>query len=134
MVGTDAVPVRPAIQGLVGAESLGPEDGVHLLHSMGDTFDVMKTLEERGPSSAVIVGASYVGLEMAEALRARGLHVTQVEQLAEVLPTVDPSIGAMVHEQLVGHGVDVRTSTVAEGIARAGSGLEIRAREASGAW
>ena len=62
---------------------------MHLLHSMDDTFAVMRTLEERSPDSAVIVGAGYIGLEMAEALTARGLAVTQVEQLPQVLPTVD---------------------------------------------
>ena len=67
-----------------------PTDGVHLLHSMGDTFALMRTLEALNPASAVIVGAGYIGLEMAEALSARGLRVTQIEQLPEVLPTVDP--------------------------------------------
>ena len=53
------------------------------------------------PSSrAVIVGAGYIGLEMAEALTARGLRVTQIEQLPEVLPTVDPELGALVHAEL----------------------------------
>jgi pyruvate/2-oxoglutarate dehydrogenase complex dihydrolipoamide dehydrogenase (E3) component len=45
------------------------------------------------PKIALIVGAGYVGLEMAEGLTARGLHVTQVEMLPEVLPTVDPEPG-----------------------------------------
>ena len=41
IVGTGAVPVRPPIGGLAGPGVLGPGDGVHLLHSMGDTFAVM---------------------------------------------------------------------------------------------
>ena len=53
--------------------ALGPGDGVHLLHSMGDTFAVMRTLEQAAPASAVIVGAGYIGLEMADALTVRGL-------------------------------------------------------------
>ncbi len=63
---------------------------MHLLHSMGDTFAVMRTLEDTAPATAVIVGAGYIGLEMADALTTRGLAVTQMEQLPEVLPTVDP--------------------------------------------
>ena len=59
--------------GLSGPHALGADDGVHLLHSMGDTFAVMRTLEETTPPSAIIVGAGYIGLEMAEALTARGL-------------------------------------------------------------
>ena len=67
---------------------------------MGDTFALMRTLEERAVARAVIVGAGYVGLEMAEALIARGVAVTQVEQLPEVLPTVDPELGALVRAEL----------------------------------
>ena len=73
IVGTGAVPVRPPIGGLAGPGALGPDDGVHLLHSMGDTFAVMATLEQAAPASAVIVGAGYIGLEMADALTVRGL-------------------------------------------------------------
>ena len=52
------------------------------------------------PKTALIVGAGYVGLEMAEGLTARGIKVTQVEMLPEVLPTVDPELGALVHDEL----------------------------------
>ena len=83
---TGAVPVQPPIAG--GLNQLGPAEGVHLLHSMGDTFALMRTLEETAPESAVIVGAGYIGLEMADALTIRGLHVIQLEQLPQVLPTV----------------------------------------------
>ncbi len=89
---------------------------------MGDTFAVMRTLEERAPASALIVGAGYIGLEMAEALVARQLTVTQLEQLPEVLPTVDPDLGAHVHAQLVEHGVEVLTGTKVRSVARAPGG------------
>jgi NADPH-dependent 2,4-dienoyl-CoA reductase/sulfur reductase-like enzyme len=119
IIGTGAVPARPPILGLDG---LGPDDGVHLLHSMDDTFAIMRTLEESAPASAVIVGAGYIGLEMAEALTARGLAVTQVEQLPEVLPTVDPELGTLVRTQLEGHGVTVLAGTTVREIARSGAG------------
>jgi NADPH-dependent 2,4-dienoyl-CoA reductase/sulfur reductase-like enzyme len=122
VVGTGAVSVRPPIGGLTGPEALGPADGVHLLHSMGDTFELMRTLEEAQPASAVIVGAGYIGLEMAEGLRARGLSVTQFEQLPEVLPTVDPSLGALVNAELTAHDITVRTGTTVKRIARASAG------------
>lgn len=108
VVATGAVPARPPIDGL---ERLGPADGVHLLHTIGDTFDILDTLGQRDVTSAVIVGAGYIGLEMAEALTARGITVTQVEQLPQVLPTLDPALGALIGDELRSHGVDVRTST-----------------------
>jgi NADPH-dependent 2,4-dienoyl-CoA reductase/sulfur reductase-like enzyme len=114
VIGTGAVSVRPPIGGLDD----GDLDGVHLLHSMGDTFELMRTLTEHAPKTALIVGAGYIGLEMAEALCARGLRVTQMEQLAQVLPTVDPELGSRVHAELTRHGVEVLTSTTVTEIRR----------------
>ena len=125
VIGTGAVPVQPPIAGLDG---LGPADGVHLLHSMDDTFAVMRTLEETGTGSAVIVGAGYVGLEMAEALSERGLAVTQLERLPEALPTVDAGLGALVRAQLEVQGVTVHAGTDVKSIARAGAGAPERLR------
>jgi NADPH-dependent 2,4-dienoyl-CoA reductase/sulfur reductase-like enzyme len=136
IVGTGAVPVRPPITGLAGPGALGAGDGVHLLHSMGDTFAVMRTLEQAAPATAVIVGAGYIGLEMADALTTRGLQVIQMEQLPEVLPTVDPALGALVHAQLAARGVEVLTGTTVRQIARAAAGpagrLRIEATTAAG--
>ena len=132
VIGTGAVPARPPIGGL---EALGPDDGVHLLHSMGDTFAVMRTLEDKVPASAVIVGAGYIGLEMADALTTRGLHVIQMEQLPEVLPTVDPALGHLVHAQLADPGVEVLTGTTVRQITRTGGeagGLQVEATAADG--
>jgi NADPH-dependent 2,4-dienoyl-CoA reductase/sulfur reductase-like enzyme len=82
VIGTGAVPVRPPIDGL-------DLPGVHVLHSMGDTFALGQALET-GVRSVVIVGGGYIGLEMAEAFTSRGLAVTLVEQAPAVMPTVDP--------------------------------------------
>ena len=136
VVGTGAVPVRPPIGGLDGPGALGSADGVHLLHSMGDTFAVMRTLQDAAPASAVIVGGGYIGLEMADALTIRGLNVTQMEQLPEVLPTVDPQLGAHVRGELTANGVEVLTGTAARQISRATPGkagrLEVQAAAADG--
>jgi NADPH-dependent 2,4-dienoyl-CoA reductase/sulfur reductase-like enzyme len=136
IVGTGAVPVRPPIGGLAGPDALGAADGVHLLHSMGDTFAVVRTLETAAPASAIIVGGGYIGLEMADALTVRGLQVTQMEQLAEVLPTVDPQLGTHVHAELADHGVEVLTGTTVRQISCATPGhtgrLQVQASAADG--
>jgi NADPH-dependent 2,4-dienoyl-CoA reductase/sulfur reductase-like enzyme len=125
IVGTGAVPVRPPISGL---DQLGPADGVHLLHSICDTSALMRTLQQARPASAVIVGAGYIGLEMADALTTRGLAVTQLEQLPEVLPTVDPELGAHVRDQLTSHGVEVLTGTTVQRVSAADPGPRGRIR------
>jgi NADPH-dependent 2,4-dienoyl-CoA reductase/sulfur reductase-like enzyme len=135
IVGTGAVPVRPPIGGLTGDDALGADDGVHVLHSMGDTFALTDSLDRIKPATALIVGAGYVGLEMAEGLTVRGIAVTQVEALPEVLPTVDAELGALVHAELTRHGVDVHTSTTVTRIARTPQGqshLHVDGRGADG--
>ena len=103
---------------------------------MGDTFAVMRTLEQNPPATAVIVGAGYIGLEMADALTTRGMSVIQMEQLPEVLPTVDPALGQLVHAQLAGRGVEVLTGTTVRQITRAPAGeagrLRVEATAADG--
>ena len=122
MVGTGA---SPSTAGIAGLDMLGPDDGVHLLHSMGDTFALERYLDERQPETAIIVGAGYVGLEMAEALTVRGLRVTQLQRGPEVLSTLDPELGALVHDELTRHGVDVLTGTRVEEVAREAGRLTV---------
>ncbi len=122
VVGTGALPSRAGIAGLDG---LGPHDGVHVIHSMGDTFALDEDLAARGPQSAIIVGAGYVGLEMAEAFRVRDLQVTQLQRGPQVLSTLDPQLGALVHDELTGHGVQVLTDTVVTGIAKTPARLSV---------
>jgi NADPH-dependent 2,4-dienoyl-CoA reductase/sulfur reductase-like enzyme len=126
VVGTGALPVRPPIRGLHGPDAVGPADGVHLLHTMGDTFALERTLKYQNPATALIVGAGYVGLEMADGLTLRGLQVHQVEMLPEVLPTVDSELGALVRAELTKHGVQVQTHTTVTRITRAPAGAASR--------
>lgn len=127
IIATGAVPNKPPIAGL---DQLGAGDGVHLLHTMGDTFAVTQTLEE-GARSAVIVGAGYIGLEMVEALRNRGLDVTVVEQLGQVLPrTLDPQLATLIETELVRNGASVYCDTSVTSIERSDAGLEVHVSSA----
>jgi NADPH-dependent 2,4-dienoyl-CoA reductase/sulfur reductase-like enzyme len=73
---------------------------------------------------------------MADALTVRGLRVTQMAQLGEVLPTVDPELGALVHGELAARGVQVLTGTTVRAIGTARPGqagrLEVQATAADG--
>lgn len=125
VVGTGAGPSRAGIAGL---DALGPADGVHVLHTMGNTFALERFLDEHQPETAIIVGAGYVGLEMAEAFTARGLRVTQLQRGPEVLSTLDAELGALVHTELADHGVEVVTGSAVTSITKAARGLVVGGR------
>jgi len=74
--------------------------GVWVLRHIGD-MDVIKTRVDTGDAkSAVIVGGGFIGLEMAENLMHRGLHVTVIEMLDQVMTPLDFEMAALVHEHL----------------------------------
>lgn len=124
IVGTGAL---PTFAGIAGVGELGPDDGVHVLHSMGDTFALERNLAERDPRTAVIIGAGYVGLEMAEGFRARGMRVIQLQRGPEVLSTLDPELSSLVHDELVEHGVEVHTNTTVKSVEKTDAGLVVHA-------
>jgi NADPH-dependent 2,4-dienoyl-CoA reductase/sulfur reductase-like enzyme len=74
--------------------------GIFTLRLVEDAIAIRRWLEQERPLRGVIVGGGYIGLEMAEALAAHGIHVTIIEMLPQVMPTVDPEMAAYVLEEL----------------------------------
>jgi NADPH-dependent 2,4-dienoyl-CoA reductase/sulfur reductase-like enzyme len=118
IVGTGAEPAPPAIPG-------GDLPGVYPLHSMEQSFRVWQHLAATAPRHAVIVGAGYIGMEMADALTHRGLRVTLLQRGPSVLRTVDPSLGRLLAEEMERHGVEVVTGAAVAGIEPAGGRLRV---------
>jgi NADPH-dependent 2,4-dienoyl-CoA reductase/sulfur reductase-like enzyme len=106
VIATGAKPVRPDVPG-------SKHEGVFVLHTMDDSFAVHQYLTDRKPRAAVLVGAGYIGLEMADALTQRGIEVTLLCRAETVLPTVNPALGHLIQEELRRHGVRVRTGVSA---------------------
>ena len=119
VVATGAEPVRPPLQGI-------EQDGVFLLHSMNDGLAIDAFLATRAPERAVIVGAGYIGCEMADALTRRGIAVTLMEQAPAVLPTVDPALGDILGERMGRQGVEVLAGVRVEAIERTRQHLRVR--------
>ncbi len=117
IVATGAMPARPPLPGIDLA-------GVHTLHTMADAFAVHDRLG--GARRVVIVGAGYIGCELADAYRRRHLDVTVIEALPEVLPTVDDDLGRRVRDELTSHGVRVLVGTAVSEIHSARDGLSVR--------
>jgi NADPH-dependent 2,4-dienoyl-CoA reductase/sulfur reductase-like enzyme len=104
VIATGACAVAPPVP---GAEATDPARTL-------DAAARLRRQVEGGGEDAVVVGAGYIGLEMAEALVMRGLHVALVERADEVFPALDADMGARVREAAEGIGIEVHTSTSLE--------------------
>lgn len=102
MVASGAVPLRPPLPGIETA-------GVFGVQTLDDGVAIEKAVEETDPKKAVVVGAGYIGLEMAEALVMRGLDVVVVEMEPAPLSTLDPDMGDLVSDAIRGLGIALYT-------------------------
>lgn len=93
-----AAPLRPPLPGI-------DLPGIFTLRNIPDARAIQEWIATRQAKRAVVVGGGFIGLEMAENLVHRGLEVTVVEMLDQVLPPLDPEIAAMMGERLRAHGV-----------------------------
>ena len=98
-----AKPFVPTIEGLAEAKN------AYTLRNVPDLDEIMAALDNH-PKEAVVIGAGFIGLEMAENLAKRGLQVTIVEKAPHVLPPLDHEMAAFVQAELVKNGVRVITS------------------------
>ena len=98
-----AKPFVPAIEGLAETKN------TYTLRNVPDLDEIMAALDNH-PKEAVVIGAGFIGLEMAENLAKRGLQVTIIEKAPHVLPPLDQEMAAFVQEELVKNGVRVITS------------------------
>ncbi|MGI9106143.1 MAG: FAD-dependent oxidoreductase [Pyrinomonadaceae bacterium] len=81
--------------------------GVFVVRQMSDGRRLMHVIDTERPRAAVIVGAGYIGLEMAEALRSRGLTTTLIEASDKVMSTIEGRLRDRVIDELRGGGVEV---------------------------
>jgi NADPH-dependent 2,4-dienoyl-CoA reductase/sulfur reductase-like enzyme/rhodanese-related sulfurtransferase len=88
-----AEPVKPPIPGI-------SDSRIFTLRSVPETDAIKEFVDEKSPKRAVIVGAGFIGLEMAENLHERGIYVTIVEMAEQVMNVVDYEIAAEVHQHL----------------------------------
>ena len=95
-----AEPVRPPIPGIDG-------DRIFTLRSVPDIDAIKGYVDARHPARAIVIGAGFIGLEMAENLRERGVFVAIVEALDQVMNVIDPEMAAIVHQHLQAKGVEL---------------------------
>lgn len=99
-----AKPFIPPILGLSDATN------VYSLRNVPDLDNIMEIINQKKPKKAIVIGAGFIGLEMAENLKKHGLEVTLIEKAPHVLPPLDEEMAAFVKTELVNKGVEVITS------------------------
>jgi NADPH-dependent 2,4-dienoyl-CoA reductase/sulfur reductase-like enzyme len=105
-----AEPIRPPIPG-------ADDPGVDVLRNIPDMDRIISRLDG-GATSAVVVGGSYIGLELTEAFRARGLRTTVVERTDRLMPWLDPELTRILDYHFATHDVDLRLGTSANAVRR----------------
>ncbi|MFA5571331.1 MAG: FAD-dependent oxidoreductase [Sphaerochaetaceae bacterium] len=101
-----AAPVRPPIKGI-------DDSDIYLLRSVRDVDRIVEKVEQENTKRAVVVGGGFIGLEMAENLKERGLEVTLVEALEQVMNVIDYDLAALVQQHMREKGV---TLYLADGV------------------
>lgn len=114
-----AKPVIPNLSGIEEAENL------FTLRNVPDLDKIMAKLDQIKSGHAVVIGAGFIGLEMAENLALKGLKVTLVEQAPHVLPTFDLEMARYVEAELTSKGVNVITGQSVTAFHEKGQVLEL---------
>jgi NADPH-dependent 2,4-dienoyl-CoA reductase/sulfur reductase-like enzyme/rhodanese-related sulfurtransferase len=114
-----AEPVRPPFPGVAS-------ERIFNLRNIPDTDRIKSYVDTQAPTSAVVVGGGFIGLEMAENLAFRGLRTTIVEKLEQVMPTMDYEMAGLMHAHLREKGVDLILGDGISSFEDTGAGLRIR--------
>ncbi len=93
-----AAPLRPRIDGI-------DIDGIFTLRTIPDMRKIVDWIKTRNVKQAAIVGGGFIGLEMTENLKIRGIDVIIIEMQQQLMPVIDPEIAVFIQEHLKAQGV-----------------------------
>lgn len=113
-----ASPVRPPLPGI-------DTKGIFTLRNVTDTDRIKKYINERPIKHAVIIGAGFIGLEMAENLHATGANISIVEMANQVMTPIDFSMASLVHEHLTQKDVNLYLEQAVASFAPKGKEVEV---------
>ena len=125
VLATGAVPIVPPLPGV-------DLPGVFILHNIPEMDTIESYLKEASPKRVVVVGGGFIGLEIAENLVERGLQVSVVEMLNQVMAPVDFELAAMVHHHLAFHNIGLVLGDGLKSIEQTGIDTGMRVNLASG--
>lgn len=113
-----ALPVRPPLPGI-------DLPGIFTVRSIPDSRAIRARIDQHSARSAVVIGGGFIGLEMAENLAHRGLAVTILEKLDQVMPPLDPEVADRVAAHLVSHGITLALGEGVAGFEANGTALDV---------
>lgn len=102
-----AAPVRPSLPGI-------DLPGIFSLRTIQDSRRIREQIGDGKAKRAVVVGGGFIGLETTENLAGRGVSVTIIEMLSQVMPPIDPEMAVLVQQHLTAKGV---TLCLGDGVA-----------------
>ena len=118
LISTGASPVRPPLPGI-------DLNGIFTLRNVADTDRIKEYINSHAPRKAVVIGAGFIGLEMAENLHAQGAKVSIVEMGNQVMAPIDFSMASLVHQHLMDKGVNLYLEQAVASFERDGKGLKV---------
>ncbi len=119
VIATGSQPIVPAVSGI-------DIPGIFSLWTIPDSRDILGWIETGSVRSAVIVGAGFIGLEMAENLSARGIAVTIIEMQPQVMPVMDAEMAYFIHEHLMEKKIRVILSCAVQGFEKDEAAIRVR--------
>lgn len=114
-----AIAIVPPLEGI-------DSEGIFTLRNVEDTDRVFSYLENNNIKKAVVIGAGFIGLEMAENLHDRGIEVTVAEALDQVMAPLDFEMASLIHEHLREKGIGLSLSDPISGFSREGGSLKVQ--------
>ena len=112
---------KPVIPDLPGIDS----SKLFTLRTVEDTYRIKEFVDQNKPKSAVIVGGSFIGLEMAENLRHLGMEVTIVQRPKQLMNPFDSDMASFIHSEVRKHGVKLMLGHTVEGFAEQDGGVNV---------
>lgn len=113
-----STPVRPPLEGI-------DSEGIFTLRDVVDTDRIKSYITNHDVRRAVVVGAGFIGLEMAENLHEAGAEVSIVEMANQVMAPIDFSMAAQVHQHLLQKGVTLHLEQSVERFSKRGNQIEV---------
>lgn len=109
VIATGASPVKPPLDGM-------DLEGVFVMRTPEDAITLREKLDTGSVKRAVVAGAGFIGLEVAENLASKGIRVSVIDMADQILPGFDHEIAEYAENQLADHGIMAFTGTKLLGI------------------